>query len=358
MIRCPLTGSENVKILYQQKSVPLFQNKVYPTQHEAIVAPEADVILAQSLDTGFVFSGDFDINLLDYDANYQNEQSNSQFFQQHLESVIEIMDKNNLLEGKVLEIGCGKGFFMDILLERGVDITGIDPTYEGTSPSVIKDYYGEKYAYLDANFIILRHTLEHIPKPLDFIQMIAKANNYKGKIYIEIPTFDWIMNNNAVEDIFYEHCNYFVPDTIKLLFEECQCEYIFNGQYIGIIAELGKVKEKVKKVEDVKPYETTFADKIDIYRQLVNDYDNLAIWGAGAKGSTFLNLIDKDCRKVKCVIDINPKKQNRYIGGTGHIIVPPNEIQNYGVENILVMNTNYLNEIKTIINNKINLITL
>ena len=43
---------------------------------------------------------------------------------------------------------------------------------------VIKEYYSEKYAYLNAGLIVLRHTLEHIPKPFDFIKMIAKANNY------------------------------------------------------------------------------------------------------------------------------------------------------------------------------------
>lgn len=40
---------------------------------------------------------------------------------------------------------------MDLLLARGINITGIDPTYEGDSELVIKDYYSEKYEYLKVN---------------------------------------------------------------------------------------------------------------------------------------------------------------------------------------------------------------
>ena len=34
MIKCPLTGSDNVTVIYKQQSVPLIQNKVYPTKEE------------------------------------------------------------------------------------------------------------------------------------------------------------------------------------------------------------------------------------------------------------------------------------------------------------------------------------
>ena len=54
MIKCPLTGSENTQVIYQQQAVPLIQNKVYPTKSEAKNAPCIDVMLAQSLENCFV----------------------------------------------------------------------------------------------------------------------------------------------------------------------------------------------------------------------------------------------------------------------------------------------------------------
>jgi 2-polyprenyl-3-methyl-5-hydroxy-6-metoxy-1,4-benzoquinol methylase len=347
MIKCPLTGSTNVKVIYEQPAVPLIQNKVYKTKEAAINAPCKAVTLAQSLDNGFVFSANFTDSIIDYDLHYQNEQSNSAYFRKHLDNVIEIMEENNTLEGKVVEIGCGKAYFMDMLLDRQVDIIGFDPTYEGHSPKVIKDFFSDKYADIGAEFIILRHTLEHISAPFQFIQTIAAANKHKGKIYIEVPTFEWILKHKATEDIFYEHCNYFTLATLQMLFTKSIGGHFFNGQYIYVIADLADVKEKLE-VKVVAPYEVKFKDRIEEYGQLICNLKNVAIWGAGAKGSTFLNLLDKRNEKVKCVIDINPKKQHQYIGGTGHYIIKPNELTEQAVENVIVMNVNYIDEIKAV----------
>jgi C-methyltransferase C-terminal domain/Methyltransferase domain len=347
MIKCPLTGSTNIKIIYEQPSVPLIQNKVYKTKEAASNAPCIDVTLALSLDNGFVFSANFTDSIIDYDMHYQNEQSNSAYFRKHLDNVIEIMEENHTLEGKVVEIGCGKAYFMDMLLDRQVDIIGFDPTYEGHSPKVIKDFFSDKYADIGAEFTILRHTLEHISTPFHFIQTIAAANKHKGKIYIEVPTFEWILKHNATEDIFYEHCNYFTLATLQMLFTKSIGGHFFNGQYIYVIADLADVKEKLE-VKAVEPYEIKFKDRIEEYCQLISNLKNVAIWGAGAKGSTFLNLLDKRNEKVKCVIDINPKKQHQYIGGTGHYIIKPNELAEQAVENVIVMNINYIDEIKAV----------
>lgn len=347
MLKCPLTGSTNVKVIYEQKSVPLIQNKVYPSKEQAIAAPCIDVVLAQSLDNGFVFSAGFTDSIIDYDLHYQNEQSNSPYFRKHLENVISIMEENKTLSGKVVEIGCGKAYFMDMLLDMDVDVTGFDPTYEGHSPKVIKDFFSDKYSDIGAEFIILRHTLEHISQPFDFIRMVAAANKHKGKIYIEVPTFEWINEHNATEDVFYEHCNYFTLETLQMLFTKSTGGHFFNGQYIYVIADLADVREDLD-IKPVQPYEVKFSARIRQYDEMISGLGQVAVWGAGAKGSTFLNLLDKSATKVKCVIDINPKKQHRYVGGTGHYIIRPDELASQGIEHVIVMNINYIDEIRAI----------
>ena len=358
MITCPLTGSNNVKVIYEQRSVPLIQNKVFADRASAINAPCIDVLLAQSLDNGFVFNSTFNESIIDYDMHYQNEQSNSAFFRSHLNNVIAVMQQHNCLSGKTVEIGCGKAFFMDMLLDQQVDIIGFDPTYEGHSPKVIKDFFSEKYSDIGAEFIILRHTLEHISHPFQFIQTIAAANQYRGKIYIEVPTFEWIIEHSATEDIFYEHCNYFTLPTLQMLFTKSVGGHFFNGQYIYLIADLSDLKGTLE-VNKVQPYDVKFDAKLRQYDKLLTSHDDVAIWGAGAKGSTFLNLLDKQGTKLNYVIDINPKKQHRYVGGTGHFIIQPSELEEYGIKNVIVMNTNYLDEIVTFTKPLgINLITL
>ncbi|MBL0261948.1 MAG: methyltransferase domain-containing protein [Saprospiraceae bacterium] len=346
----PLSKKVNLRSLYNQKPLPIFQNKVYSSEREARNSLKRSVTLMQCLDTGFVFNASFDPEILSYDQDYNNEQSNSSIFQGHMLDVIGLLQKKELLNGKVLEVGCGKGYFLNLLQEKGVDIHGIDPTYEGDNSRIIKDYFSSQYSYLKADLIILRHTLEHIFYPLEFLNLIAECNNYSGYIYIEVPTFDWIINNNAVEDIFYEHCNYFDPGSISTMFNNCSIEYLFNYQYIGVVAKLTDIRKSAITTNEFTDYKVEFDSKILKYQDLVNQFSDLAIWGAGGKGSSFLNLIDPDLKRIKAVIDINPFKQNKFVGGTGHPIIAPDNIGNHHIENIITMNNIYLQEISKLTN--------
>src|SRR2546425_10047244 len=71
----------------------------------------------------------------------------------------------------------------------------------------------------------------------------------------------------------------------------------------------------------------------------------VAVWGAGAKGVTFVNLVDPDCRQIHCLVDVNPNKQQKYVPGTGHPIIAPAMIDDAGIEAVIVLNPNYVQEI-------------
>ena len=75
----------------------------------------------------------------------------------------------------------------------------------------------------------------------------------------------------------------------------------------------------------------------------------LAIWGAGAKGTTLANLIDPDAQLLDCVIDINPNKQGGFVGGSGHAIVSLVEARDRGVSAAALMNPNYRTEVERMI---------
>src|SRR5205807_2416657 len=89
-------------------------------------------------------------------------------------------------------------------------------------------------------------------------------------------------------------------------------------------------------------------DRVRTWRALVRQRaasGAVAVWGAGAKGVTFCNLVDPECRLLVCVLDVNPAKQGKYIAGTGHRIRAPADLGREGVATVLVLNPNYLTEI-------------
>ena len=71
----------------------------------------------------------------------------------------------------------------------------------------------------------------------------------------------------------------------------------------------------------------------------------LAVWGAGSKGITFLNSFGKNSC-IEAVVDINPYKQGKFVSGSGHKIISPQELAKTGVQKIVTMNPMYNNEIK------------
>jgi hypothetical protein len=72
----------------------------------------------------------------------------------------------------------------------------------------------------------------------------------------------------------------------------------------------------------------------------------VAVWGGGAKGVTFLNLLDPAADLIDCVVDINPRKQGMFIPCSAHPIVGIDDLGKRGITDIVVMNQNYRDEIQ------------
>lgn len=333
------------KLLYQLDQLPIFQNRMYDTEAEAKACPKGDMQLVENQETGLVYNAAFHPELMTYDAHYQNEQVVSPFFQEHLESVSRVIDKCMGRESLV-EVGCGKGFFLEMLLEKGFDLAGFDPTYEGNNPKVLKHYF-EPGVGIQAKGLILRHVLEHIQDPFSFLLQLKDANGGSGKIYIEVPCFDWICEHRAWFDIFYEHVNYFrISDFHRMFGSVIESGHLFGGQYLFVVAELATLREPKINPEDSVTFPQNFAGSLTESKQT-------AIWGGASKGVIFSLLKARAGQPVSTVIDINPAKQGKYLPATGLLVQSPSEALATLPKGstIYVMNSNYLGEIKEMSNN-------
>lgn len=347
---CPMCETTKSTLVYTAKHIPIFQNRVYATKELAMNVPVSNMDLVKCNHCDFVFNAAFDQSILLFDKNYENEQSNSSQFQNHLSSVVDLFNQHSFQNKNIIEIGCGEGFFLEKLNQLGFKIAGFDPAYTGTNSNIIKDYFRSKYHNLSAEVIILRHVLAHIKQPLDFLHTIAKSVNYDAKIYMEVSSLDWIIEHTAFWDLYYEHCNYFTHESFAAYFNKSQSGLLFNGQYLYLIADLKDLKTKDQYLASAKKHPlnfNNFNETINRYRKNLEGKKDIALWGAGAKGVTFANLIDPNLEMISCLIDINPKKQNQYIAKTAHKIISPTELKEFALKDILVMNGNYFNEIQS-----------
>lgn len=340
----------STRILYQAEDYPVFQNRMYETAQEARDCPKGDIRLVEDQLTGLVFNASFRQELVNYDAFYQNEQAVSPLFQRHLASVSQIIGLH-LGRSALIEVGCGKAYFLEMLAQQGYQITGFDPTYEGHSPSVRKEYFLEGCG-IRAQGLILRHVLEHIADPVSFLDTLKHANGGAGRIYIEVPCFDWICQHRAWFDIFYEHVNYFRLSDLRRMFGEIiDCGVLFGGQYLYVVAELSSLQSPRRDPNDAVNFPSDFTN---ILISAGSQADQPAcVWGGASKGVIFSLLRERAGHPVSTVIDVNPAKQGKYLPGTGLRVESPEEaLKKLPIRaTIYVMNSNYLGEIREMSDN-------
>lgn len=336
-------------LLYEVKQLPILQNRTYDTEAEAKACPRGDVRLVQDLRTGLIYNEAFRRDSITYDDSYQNEQAVSLRFRRHLERVTCVIERH-MGNVPLVEIGCGKGFFLEMLVAKGFDATGYDPAFEGRNPRVIKDCFraGSRFGSAD---LVLRHVLEHIQDPVGFLRSLADANDGRGKIYIEVPCFDWICEHRAWFDICYEHVNYFrLLDFYHLFGTVYESGRLFGRQYLYVIADLASLQEPRMHPTDRVHF------PLDFSGGLIRESEMglpATVWGGASKGVIFSLLMQRGGRPVDMVIDINPAKQGKYLPATGLLVLSPEEALPRLLPDatIYVMNSNYLDEIRKISNN-------
>ena len=375
-MNCPVCNGLNIEKFLFIESIPTTQNLLYKTLSEAIAAPVADMDLRHCKNCSFIYNYIFSDTDVVYSGDYDNNQTYSEVFRSYINTQIDWLIKNHIKKNDtIVEIGCGKGYYIKQLLEKathkglkggyGFDTSYVGHEYfESINLRYFKNYYNEEYKYIEPTIIICRHVIEHIMDPFDFLLPIGQSLNENGLLFLEMPNVNWILENNIIYDFFYEHCSYYNPYSIsKLLnragFEIVEIKNEFQGQYMWVVAKkTDMISYKNGPVFKNKGgqhlgkmglFEKTIKDKIN---KKWYEFKKTALWGAGAKGTNFVNLFDKKREFIKCLIDINVAKQNKYVSGTGHIVISPEDIYKYDINNVFVMNANYYREVKEALNDK------
>lgn len=336
-----------VQNIYCLPSVPVLQNRVFDTPDAARNCATGELQIVQNLDTGLIYNQAFDASRLIYDKNYNNEQSLSPAFQSHLKLVKEIVRKF-LGTSDLLEVGCGKAYFLEMLRADGFDILGCDPTYEGSNRDIVRDFYHCGLGLTKKN-LILRHVLEHIADPVSFLEGVRDANQ-GGTIYIEVPCLDWIANRHAWFDLFYEHVNYFrLSDLTKMFGRVYDSGRIFGGQYLYIVADLQTIQRPMEVQTPFSLPDGFQPNFTGLDRRVTN-----VVWGAASKGVIYSLHAQRSGYDIAFAIDVNPAKHEKYLPLTGiRVLSPEKAIRELSKDtHVVIMNSNYRDEIVEMSKNK------
>lgn len=354
---CPACGATALTLFYTRDDVPVLLNAPQRDPERAWAIPRGNLRLLACPACGFVHNEAFDDSRIHYAADYLNNQEHSAQFAAYL---LEVVARQGPSPGRVLEIGCGKGAFLQQLcVESSASGWGYDTTYTGPPTVGRANFSAERYAGGQVfDRVIARHVLEHIPAPLDLLRLARGSLEPGGRLFIEVPNLGWIVENLAFWDLFYEHVGYFSPASLRAAamragFAEIAITPAFGGQYLWLEAVAA---DAAAPTPDALPFAdfADFAAEVEHRRaywagQLEEWSGRAVLWGAGAKGVTFANLLDPDRRLLRGLIDIHPEKQGQYIPGSAHPVFGPEVLAAGEIDHVLVTNGNYLAEIRTLL---------
>lgn len=137
-------------------------------------------------------------------ATHIYDEGDSQFHRELTKQVVEkYIDPLNLdKNAKILDLGCGPGYFLDEMKQRNyTDVVGVTLSPGDVKLCEDKGHKIKKYdlsflpqqeGYYDesVDFLFIRHALEHSPYPIFSLIEYNRVLKQNSKMYIEVPAPD------------------------------------------------------------------------------------------------------------------------------------------------------------------------
>lgn len=367
---CPVCRSADHDDILSLPQLPVLVNaQVRPDQ--ALDVARGDMNLVVCLGCGHLFNRSFDNDLMDYDAAYENTLHYSKQFQTFAKGLAHrLISDHDLAGAKVADLGSGPGHFLSMLCDAGAGSgVGYDPSYDPDRmgaphhPSVtISTEMFPDDGSLPVKLAFSQHVLEHLHDPVSALAaQRAAVVDANGAVYTEVPNGQLMIEQCALWDLIYEHLSYFVPTSLELACNRAGLDLKatgaeFGDQFLWCEATAGTMQpDAMPDAEAVSTAVDTarafgaaatarVAEARDDLAQWADD-GPVALWGAGSKGMTYLNLV-ADVAPVAGVVDINPRKAGWGVPGTSLVISGPEAMVAVQPRTVLVANPVYIDEIR------------
>ena len=348
--------------LYELSKVPVQSVRLFDSQDSARQCEKGILQIVQCEGCGLVFNREFDPETQVWDIGYEETQNASARFRKFAEGLVHrLIERWQLRNKRVLEIGCGKGYFLMTLCEMGSNIgMGVDPSFdparlehEASNITVHRELFQPKHLAFKPDLIVCRHTLEHLAHPSAVLSVLAGLPD--TPVFIDVPDLARVEQEGAFWDLYYEHCNYFSRESLTALLAQhgLVAESIENGldgQYLMYFGRTGTglfappvSRPTMRSTEQFQMVRQLWAQQLEEWHQCG---ESVVLWGGGSKAVAFLSGVGSHAAgTVTGVVDINPVKQGRFLPGTGHPVWAPEKLIENQPDHIVIMNPVYHSEI-------------
>jgi len=269
------------------------------------------------------------------------------------------VERHKLHGANILEIGCGRGEFLEQLLLVAPNAVGIEASLQNLVLCTNKrlpvqfGYPAQGWwpqAAGDFSAFICLNFLEHSLNPADFMREIA-AHTTEGCVgLLEVPNGDWILANNVSSELMTDHLTYFTAEQIELLSRLTGFEVLdITDNFGGVILTCEVQKRKPAPVDSlIKAHANVRQELVTFFSDF--PADTIVVWGASHQALSALAALPEDLMP-RYIVDSASFKQNRFAPASGIPIHPPEVLRgDSAVLAVLVMAGGYSTEVLTLLN--------
>ena len=282
----------------------------------------------------------------------------------------------------VVEIGSNDGYLLRHFRHGGVAVLGIDPARAAAAaaeragvPTRVA-FFGRDLADqlvgegIRADVVVANNVMAHVPQINDVIAGVVRLLKEDGVFVVETPYVRDLLDGLEFDTIYHEHVFYYSLTALRALLARHGLRVIdvervsIHGGSIRVTAALsGRLNDAALAMLDEEAAwrprhpETyaAFAARVDtlrielagLLRARKASGRRLAAYGAAAKGTTLLSVIDVGEDVLDFAVDRNPHKQGRYLPGTQVRIYPPEYLLEAMPNDVLLLTWNFRDEIMT-----------
>lgn len=255
---------------------------------------------------------------------------------------------------RILDIGCGYGWVIEILRERGyISVVGMDtdePLMEKLREKGLSVEIGSIYSKdrndLNGSYdvIILKMVMEHLENPREAVENIKKWLKPNGILVIEVPDCS-LYDKTAFftgyfQSVNMEHINNYSPISLMNLMnkwrmvvcESTESEGIFPVLRMAFTSDNGWEKEIVYDKTDEKIIQKSLKIPSEKGKRINERIECLkekkcAVWGVSAFTRGLLTYTELKKMNIEFFIDRNQELQKKTL--LGKKIVAPEKIKDF-----------------------------
>jgi len=284
---------------------------------------------------------------------------------------------------RVIDIASNDGLLLSQFKKWGVHVLGVDPAKNLANEATIRgiptiprywNYETAKFIrehYGNADIITATNVLAHVDDLNSFMKGVRTILHRDGIFIVEVPHVLQYLKHTEFDTTYHEHLSYFSLRAIQHLFHKhglhiirVETPRIHGGSlrvFASLLNQLRVSNESDLEVLSHERFEglnrmdtyTTFNKTVKEIikglrtrlKKLRKDGKKVIFFGASAKGTVLLNMIGREAKKIKYVVDETPAKKRKYIPNLNLQVVSMNFLNYYKPDYIFITPWNFKDEI-------------